>query len=98
MTRTGIQTVAVAVAVAVATIASACRDRPPDPPLPRAAETPEADAVTTPPPHPTAGTDPHVDRRRRMVRDQIQARGVEDPNVLEAMAGVPTLAPASRRR
>jgi protein-L-isoaspartate(D-aspartate) O-methyltransferase len=35
------------------------------------------------------GEDPFEDKRRRMVRDQIQRRGIEDPRVLEAMAQVP---------
>jgi protein-L-isoaspartate(D-aspartate) O-methyltransferase len=33
--------------------------------------------------------DPHADERRRMVREQIERRGVRDPRVLRAMESVP---------
>ena len=39
--------------------------------------------------NPTETADPHVEARERMVRDQIEARGVEDPRVLAAMRKIP---------
>lgn len=33
--------------------------------------------------------DPHLDERRRMVEEQIHARGVTDPRVLDAMVEIP---------
>jgi protein-L-isoaspartate(D-aspartate) O-methyltransferase len=38
---------------------------------------------------PTTADDPYREARRRMVRDQIERRGVRDPRVLEAMRAVP---------
>jgi protein-L-isoaspartate(D-aspartate) O-methyltransferase len=38
---------------------------------------------------PTTPDDPAVEARERMVREQIEARGVRDPRVLEAMRRVP---------
>ncbi|MGH0037542.1 MAG: protein-L-isoaspartate(D-aspartate) O-methyltransferase [Myxococcota bacterium] len=38
---------------------------------------------------PTSRDPSRADERRRMVREQIEARGVRDPRVLEAMAKVP---------
>jgi protein-L-isoaspartate(D-aspartate) O-methyltransferase len=51
------------------------------PPSARAAE-PAAQSQAT-------GRDEYADRRARMVRDQIEARGVADPRVLAAMRRVP---------
>jgi protein-L-isoaspartate(D-aspartate) O-methyltransferase len=43
----------------------------------------------TMPDAPTSADDPFREARRRMVRDQVERRGVRDPRVLEAMRTVP---------
>lgn len=36
-----------------------------------------------------SSSEPHPEQRERMVRDQLEARGIEDPSVLEAFRTVP---------
>ncbi len=55
---------------------------PSPPPSPTATETP-------PEPTPTLERDPFAAHREHMVRSQIEARGVKDPQVLEAMRDIP---------
>jgi len=54
-----------------------------------ATNTPEASPTSTTESTATPNQDPYIEERVQMVRQQIQARGVQDPRVLEAMKTVP---------
>lgn len=66
--------------------ATGARDPGPEAPPPSAPA--EALAPSAPAAPPTV-EDPHLETRQRMVRETIEARGVRDPRVLEAMRVVP---------
>lgn len=72
----------------VLTLAVACQPGGPSP-SPTSGEAPgrKTDPAGTALSAPTE--DPYIDERERMVANQIEARGVEDPGVLAAMRAVP---------